>query len=144
MSLEALAAFAAANNNAGSRSLTPVYELSIEDARKRIKIGDGNRKAKEDGTQALTLSLGKHKVALDAVAPNATRVNAPADKVEAFTAALQEAIDNGTFDAAIIETQANANPANRPVVEASVVGSEPVVEGSDGSAPEGVDLDELD
>ena len=144
MSLAALAAFAVANNNSSAEGRTPVYKLTIEEARNRIKIGDGNKKPKEDGSQALTLSLGKIKVGLDIIAPKATRVNAPADQVEAFTASLQEAVDNGSFDEAIKAAQFKADPANKQRIEAPTTeGSEeaPVAETE---APAQVDLDSLE
>lgn len=139
MSLEALAQFAVNNNNAKAASRTPLYQLTIEEARAKVKIKDGNKKAKEDGSQALTLTLGKHTLSLEAIAPKATRVNATAEQVEEFTSMLQAAVDAGEFDEAIIEAQAKADPANKPE-------DAPVETGDEGeeAAPEGVDLDALD
>ena len=141
MSLAQLAAFAVANNNT-SATRTPIYDLSIEDARARVKIGDGNKQPREDGQQALTLSLGKHKLPLDVIAEKATRINAPAEQVEAFTVALQDAVNAGDFDVAIQEAQAKADPANKPVapeVEAvGTVSAEAPVQSAQ------VDLDSLD
>ena len=149
MSLSALAAFAAANNNATSNGRTPTYELSIEDARKAVKISDGNKTAKEDGTQALKLSLGKITLSLAIVAPKATRVNAPKEQVEAFTADLQAAIDDGSFDPAIVEAQAKAKAGSEAAaIKAAALANAPVTEGETASTEEQpalqVDLDSLD
>lgn len=140
MSLEALAQFAVNNNNAKGTTRTPLYQLSIEDARAKVKIKDGNKIAKEDGSQALTLTIGKHTLSLDVIKPKATRVNAAADQVEEFTSALQAAVDAGEFDEAIIAAQAKADPANKPAEAPVETGDE----GEEEEAPEGVDLDALD
>jgi len=129
MSLAQLAQFAATNNNTRAASKA-VHTLTTEEARERVIIKDGSKKAAEDGSQALTLVLGKYTLALDAIAPKATRINAPADKVEEFTGLLQEAIDNGTLDEAIVEAQAKAKvTAEKPRVV---------------TAPASVDLDALE
>lgn len=134
----ALAAQAVNNNNAKSGGATPSYLLPIEEARKAVKIKDGNKVAKEDGSQALTLVIGRVTIALDAVAPKATRINAAADQVEAFTATLQEALEAGAFDEAIVEAQAKANPANKVKV------AKEAMEADAQETPEGVDLDALE
>ena len=138
MSLEALAQFAVNNNNAKGTTRTPLYQLSIEDARAKVKVKDGNKVAKEDGSQALTLTLGKHTLSLNVIKPKATRINAEEAQVEEFTSALQVAVDAGKFDDAIIAAQAKADPANKPA-EAPVETGEETEE----EAPEGVDLDAL-
>ena len=135
----ALASQAVANNNSRSGSATPSYLLSIEDARKAVKIKDGNKVAKEDGTQALTLTIGRITISLDAIAPKATRINASKEQVEAFTEQLQAGLDAGAFDAAIVEAQAKANPANKVAVAKASM-EDPIGE----EAPEGVDLDALE
>ena len=135
----ALAANAVANNNSRASGATPSYLLNIEDARKAVKIKDGNKVAKEDGSQALTLTIGRITIGLDAVAPKATRINAAADQVEAFTEQLQLALEAGAFDTAIVEAQAKANPANK-VAAAKAALEDPIAE----EAPEGVDLDALE
>ena len=134
-----LAACAVANNNAAGNGTTPSYLLSLEDARAAVKIKDGNKQAKEDGSQALTLSIGRITISLDAVAPKATRINATAEQVEGFTTQLQAALEAGAFDAAILSAQAKANPANR-VAAAKASMEDPIGEKS----PEGVDLDALE
>jgi len=135
MSLSELAAFAVKNNNTAAR--VGVHTLSLEEARAKVVIKDGNRVAKEDGTQALTLVLGKYVVSLDAVSKGATRINAAKSKVKAFTTTLQAALDAGDFDDAIVAAQAKAAPANR-TVKPSETPDAPE------EAPEGVDLGELD
>ena len=136
MSLAKLAAFAVSNNN--TRTSSGVHLLSLKDARAKVTIQDGNRKAKEDGSQALTLTLGKYVISLDAVAPKATRVNAVKGKVKEFTALLQAALDAGDFDQAIVAAQAKADPANRPAKP-----TPSVAPAGQEEAPESVDLDEL-
>lgn len=133
-----LALSAVANNNAKGNGRTPSYLLEIEEARKAVKIGDGNKKAAEDGSQALTLTIGRITIALDAIAPKATRVNATAEQVEGFTAQLRAALEAGAFDEAIVAAQAKANPANKVATTKAAL-EEALVEG----APEGVDLGEL-
>ena len=135
----ALAATAVANNNTRAGGTTPSYLLSIEEARLAVKIKDGNKTAKEDGSVALTLVIGRITVALDVVAPKATRINATADQVEGFTAQLQEALDGGAFDAAIVEAQAKANPANKVAAAKEAMQEEDAQE-----TPEGIDLEALD
>ena len=134
-----LAAVAVANNNSKGNGKTPSYLLPLEEARAAVKISDGNKKANEDGSQALTLTIGRVTIALDAIAPKATRVNATAEQVEAFTATLQAALEAGAFDEAILAAQHKANPANRKA-KAEVATTGELVEG----APDGVDLDALD
>jgi hypothetical protein len=136
----ALKANAVANNNSKTGGAVPSYLLSLDDARLAVKIKDGNKKPAEDKTQALTLTIGRITIALDAIAPKATRINATEEQVPDFTAQLQAALTAGAFDAAILEAQAKANPANR-VANAKAALEEPVMEEG---APEGVDLDELD
>lgn len=131
--LTQLAAFAAATS---ARATSGVHTLTVEEARARTIIKDGNKKPAEDGSQALTLICGRVVVALDAIAKGATRVNAAAEQVEAFRAVLQSALDAGEFDAGIAEAQKKSDPANRkPAKEATVESSE---------APEGVDLDAIE
>ena len=136
----ALAAAAVANNNAKGNGTTPSYLLPLDEARKAVKIADGNKKKSEDGSQALTLTIGRITIALDVIAPKATRVNATAEQVEAFTAQLQAAVDAGAFDEAIVAAQFKANPANKVAVAKAALTSGELVEG----APEGVDLGALD
>ena len=141
-----LAAAAVRNNyNTGS---TPSYLLTLEEAREAVKVKDGNRKAAEDGSQALTLILGRVAVSLDVIAKGATRINATKDQVEAFSAKLLAAVKAGAFDTAIIEAQAKANPANKvgegkqdlATLEATSEQTELTTE----TAPAGLDLDALE
>ena len=138
MDFSQLAATAVANNNKASSGATPSYLLPLDEARQAVKIKDGNKVANEDGSQALTLTIGRITIALDVIASGATRVNATADQVEGFTAQLQEALDGGAFDSAIVEAQAKANPANKVkvVVEA--------LEADAQETPEGIDLEALE
>jgi hypothetical protein len=143
----ALQAFAVTNNFSQSRGGVPVYDLSIEVARAKVFIVDGNKVPAEDGSQALTLKLGKRKVSLDAVKKGATRINASAEQVEAFTAALTAALAAGAFDEAIRATQAAAKQAAE---DAKTKGAEVVTETGDEAVLEenvdipGLDLDSLE
>jgi hypothetical protein len=143
----ALQAFAVSNNFSQSRGGVPVYELSIEDARAKVIVVDGNKVPNEDGSQALTLKLGKRKVSLDAVKKGATRINANKDQVEAFTATLVAALAAGAFDSAIVETQAAAKQAvedarNKGTTVVTETGDEPELE-ANLDIP-GLDLDSLE
>lgn len=139
-SLADLAQFAATSQQ--NRNTVAVQDLSVEDARSRVVIKDGFRVKPEDGSQALTLTLGKVVVSLNAVEPNATRLIVPKASVEEVTVVLQAAIEDGTFDDAIVEAQAASKEAaeKRAATQAAakVEGEEVVAE-----APEGVDIDEL-
>ncbi len=144
----ALTAQAVANNNSGKSYTTPSYLLPIEDARKAVKIKDGNKVAKEDGSQALTLTIGRIKIALDAIAPKATRINASKEQVEAFTEQLRAGLEAGAFDKAIVAAQAKANPDNKvkvaqeALVEAEREEDTPEALVEEG-IPAGIDLEEL-
>jgi hypothetical protein len=104
---------AAVNNNNSSSGKTPSYKLPIEEARVAVKIGDGNKKPAADGSQALTLTIGRVIIALDAIEPKATRVNATAAQVDLFTNKLHGLLEAGLFDEAIKAAQAKADPANK-------------------------------
>ena len=118
MNLSDLTSFAVKNNHAQGSS-TPSYELPIGEARARVKIKDGNRKLKLDGSQSLTLSLGKIVMSLDAIKPGSTRINATKEQVTQFTAVLRENIDSGAFDDAIVAAQAKARASAESRGEAS-------------------------
>jgi hypothetical protein len=111
--LASLAQFAVKNNNTRAVT-TPLHELSIEDARAKVTVVDSNKVKPEDGSQALALRLGRLSVALDVIAPDATRLNIAADQVEDVTSQLLEAVAAGTFDDAIIDAQLRSVP--KPVV----------------------------
>lgn len=145
----ALQAFAVSNNFTQSRGGVPVYELSIEDARAKVVIVDGNKVPAEDGSQALTLKLGKRKVSMEAVKAGATRINATAEQVEAFTATLKAALEAGAFDAAIKETQGSAKQAaedakTKGKAVATETGDETELEANAEADIPGLDLTELD
>jgi len=134
----ALAAAAVANNNSKTKATSvAAYLLPLEAARTAVKIKDGNRKPAEDGSQAITLTLGKITLALDVITAGATRVNASQEEVEGFTTMLQEAIEAGAFDEAIVAAQFKGNPANRP---AKVERVEPVAAEDMDVVPAGVDF----
>lgn len=151
-SLTALASFATANNYNRAATKTPVHELEIEAAREIVRVKDGNKKPKEDGSQALVLMLGKKTLKLDVIAKDATRVNATAEQVQEFTALLENGVKEGQFDVAIKEAQEELRKAKEereakpkaPAVDTSAEAVEAVEEVRVEDAPEGVDLDALD
>lgn len=121
---------------------TPYHAKTVEEARSDVKVKDGNRKPAEDGSQALTVVLGKHTLPLDCIKPGTSRVVVTAEEVEAYTAALVEAVNGGMFDEAIEKAQvlgkaqaekAAANPRNRAPKAVEAV-----------EETEGLDLDELE
>lgn len=122
MSLELLAAFAVSNKSTTAK--VHLSKLPVEEARKQVKIKNGNRKDVTDGSQALTLVLGRHVLPLDIIAQGATRVLASKDKVEQFTNILQEAIDNGDLDKQIIAAQKLSVPKPRAATKATEVNVE--------------------
>jgi hypothetical protein len=128
MKLLDLAKFAA--KAAGRKSATSIQDLSIEDARKSVKISDGN-KVKSETEQGLKLSLGRRSVSLDAVQTGATKLVIPTADVEAVTAVLQAAIDAGDFDAAITAAQVEIGKA---AVAAKAKAAEPVVSNTEVAA----------
>jgi hypothetical protein len=131
---------AAATGTATRSASKAFHTLTVEEARALVKIKDGNRKPTEDGSQKLTVIIGKHTLPLDFIKAGTSRIAVTADQVEGFTAAIQTEIDNGSFDDVIEKAQvlakaqaekALANPVKRaPKVAASEV--------------EGLDLNELD
>ena len=147
MSLQLLAQFAVAQNfNRSPVQRTPIEDLSIDEARALVKVGDGNKKPAADGSKALVLRLGKVLVGLDAIAPEATRVNASADQVAEFTAVLEAEVTAGTFDAAIAAAQVKiregkAAAAAKPKTDTTV--PEPT-EGEDPVSTEEVEIEGLD
>ena len=145
MSLLATLKLHAASSGATS-SNTPVYQLDIDAARKAVKIKDGRKVKAEDGSQDLVLTLGRITLGLDAIAAGTNRIQATAEQVEEFTAALQAELDNGLFDEAIVEAQGKAKEAAERAKEKAtkVVTAESeglTVETADS---EGVDLDSLE
>lgn len=137
----ALEAAAVKNNFVKGSTRTPFHELPIEEARKLAKVRDGNKVANEDGTQALTLCISKYVLPLDVISAGATRVNANADQVEAYTETLLNGVEAGAFDEAIVEAQAKskATAEQRTSGAKAETTDEPVEE----AAPEGIDLDQL-
>lgn len=140
--LSDLAAFAVQNNYTAAKR-TAVYELSIEEARAEVRIVDGNKIPNEDGSQAIVLKLAQSRLNLDKVSPKATRINAPKDKVAAFTATLQAEIDKGTFDDEIKAAQEKLNPANRPQKAKTQPRPAIVDDGEEGKAEEQTEQAEL-
>lgn len=145
-SFESLAAFAVTNNFSSARGGKGLHELTIEEARAKVVVVDGNKVPAEDGSQALTLKLGKRKVSLEAVKAGATRINATKDQVEGFTATLLAGVAAGAFDAAIAEVQKAADPANKVAdgKVATVESADDTGELAEEQLPEGLDLGELE
>ena len=151
MNLAELAQYAAGTTTRASK--TPLHELSIEEARKVIKIVDGNKVKKAD-QQALTLQFGRRKLTLDAISNGATRLNVPNANVEGVSVALVQHIANGDFDEAIKQAQqalkeAKAKPstlvAKEPQEEAPVNADEKaaLVEQEETPNIDGLDLSSI-
>lgn len=114
MPLELLAGLAAyAVSNKSSTAKVHLSKLPVEEARKKVNIKNGNRKPVADGSQALTLVLGRHVLPLDIIANGSTRVVTPKDKVEQFSEILQKAVDAGDFDVQIVAAQKLSIPKPR-------------------------------
>jgi len=144
-----LAQFAVSNNFSQARGGVPVYDLSIEDARAKVVVVDGNKVPNEDGSQALTLKLGKRKVSLDVVKKNASRINATAEQVSGFTETLLAALAAGAFDEAIKAVQAAAKQAvedakAKGTTVVTETGDEPELEANAAADIDGLDLDSLE
>jgi len=156
MSLAALAQFAINNGGSQRKNNVPVWELPVVDARSAINIRDANKIVQEDGSQKLALILGRKRMSLDAIAPKATHINAPFDKIDEFTDILQQAIDSGAFDTAIVEAQAELKEAAemremeeeeaaKKALEAATAEGETVADTTQAEAESnGLDLTELD
>lgn len=145
--LASLAAFAVSNNNTRGAGATPIHQLSVEDARGRLIIRDGNKEPKE-GVQALVIGCGRRVLTLDVIKKNSTRLNVPNDQVEAVTAQLQTAIDAGSFDEAIgvalaaLKATAEKTPVAKPSVAEQEAASEEVEDTSEEDV-DGLDLDSI-
>lgn len=137
-----LAAFATRNNYTPSVvKRVPIYELSIEDARKKVKVRNGDKFPAENGDQALVLGFGRRNLPLDVVAKGATRINATKEQVEQFTNILLKAVEDGVFDADIVAVQAAAKAA---AAEAAAKGEAVDLEEEEVTQPaDGVDLSAL-
>lgn len=132
---------AAAATGTATRSGAPAFHsVSVEEARASVKVKDGNRKPAEDGSQKLTVVIGKHTLPLDCIKAGTTRVAVTAEQVEGYSEALLGAVADGLFDVAIAKAQvlakaqaekAAANPRTRT---AKVAVEE----------TEGLDLDDLE
>ena len=143
MSMITLADLQAAATGTATRTGEPAFHsVTVEEARKSVKVKDGNRKPAEDGSQKLTVVIGKHTLPLDCIKAGTTRVAVTAEQVEGYTEALLAAVADGMFDANIEKAQAlakeqaekaAANPRTR-APKAAVAVEETV----------GLDLDELD
>ncbi len=116
---------------------TPFHAKTVEEARADVKVKDGNRKPSEDGSQNLTVVIGKHTLALDAIKAGTTRVAVTAEEVEGYTEALVAAVAEGLFDEQIAKAQelAKIQAAKPRVARKAAVAAEET---------EGLDLGALD
>ena len=127
---------AAATGSATRATSRAFHTLSVEEARGSVKIKDGNRKPAEDGSQKLTVIIGKHTLPMDCIKAGTSRIAVTADQIEGYTDAIQGLIDNGSFDEAIEKAQGLAKAQYE---KATSRVSTPVVE-----ATEGLDLDAIE
>lgn len=118
------------------------YSLPVEEARDSVKIKDGNRKPAEDGSQKLTVVIGKHTLPLDFIKAGTSRIAVSADQVEGYTAALQEAINDGSFDEVIAKAQDLARIQAEKAAANPVKRAPKAVEAAEDTA--GLDLDSLE
>ena len=133
----------AATGTTSTRSGAPAFHtVSVEEARTSVKIKDGNRKPAKDGSQMLTVTIGKHTLPLDRIKAGTTRVAVTAEQVEGYTTALQNAVNDGAFDEVIGKAQELAK------VQAAKVAANPVKRGAKAVVVAedtlGLDLDELE
>jgi len=103
MNLSDLAVFAA--KAATRKSNTPLHLLDITAARAVVKVSNGD-KIKSETTQGLKLSFGRRSVSLDAVQTGAAKLVICNEQVGEVTELLLAEVNKGTFDAAIVATQA--------------------------------------
>jgi hypothetical protein len=99
---------AAATGTATRAASQAFHTLTVAEARPFVKIKDGNRKPADDGSQKLTVVIGKHTLPLDFIKAGTSRIAVTAEQVEGYTAAIQTEIDNGSFDDVIEKAQALA------------------------------------
>ena len=138
MSIITLANLAEAATGTVSRGgRTPFYAVEVVEARSYVIIKDGNRKPAEDGSQKLTLVIGKHTLPMDCIKPGTSRIAVTVDQIEGYTEALEGALNDGLFDAAIVQAQALAKAQAEKAKAPKAVAVE--VE-----ATEGLDLDALE
>lgn len=146
--LASLAMFAVANNNAKTaRTYTRAWDLSIEKARAKCIVRDGNKNPSEDGSIAIVIGFSKRTLPLTKIKKNATRVNATAEQADQFLALLQAEVDKGTFDEEIITAQGLLKVADEERKAAQLAKGEEVTEDAEVStenAPAEVDLGALD
>jgi len=138
ITLEMLAA--AAVNTATRTNSTAFHTLTVADARPLVKIKDGNRKPAEDGSQKLTVVIGKHTLPLDFIKVGTSRIAVTADQVEGYTAAIQIEIDNGSFDEVIEKAQVLA----KAQYEKSLANPVKRKAAAPADETEGLDLDEIE
>jgi hypothetical protein len=152
ITLEDLAA--SATGTATRAASKAFHTLTVEESRPLVKIKDGNRKPAEDGSQRLTVVIGKHTLPMDCIKAGTSRIAVSADQVEGYTVAIQGLIDSGSFDEVIEKAQvlakaqyekALANPVTRtkaaPAEATEGLDLDAIADESDVST-EQVDLDE--
>jgi hypothetical protein len=127
----------------GSKSSAAVsfHSMTVEDARGSVVIKDGNRKPAQDGSQALTVTLGKHTLPLDCIKLGTTRLSVTEAQVEGYSEALQSVVDEGGFDTAIEAAQVLAKAQFERTVATNAAKKAAGVAAPE--ATEGLDLDSL-
>lgn len=126
-----------ATGSATRAGATPVHMMSIEEARAAVIVKDGNKKPAEDGSQKLTVVLGKYTLPLECIKAGTTRLAVTAEQVEGYSEALLNAVTEGLFDEQIVKAQGLAKAQSEKV---KAKAKAPVVEAAD---TEGLDLDAL-
>ena len=141
MSIISLVDLQAAACGTKSTSAVAFHSMSVEEARGSVVIKDGNRKPAVDGSQALTVTLGKHTLPLDCIKAGTTRLAVTAEQVEGYTEALNSVVSEGGFDEAIAAAQVLAKAQFEKVVAANAAKKAAGVASPE--ATEGLDLDSL-
>ncbi len=141
---------AIATGTATRTGAQPFHMLSIEEARERVVIKDGNRKPNEDGSVKLTVTVGKHTLPLDCIQAGTTRLDVSVakanelgitieDAIVGYTDSLKGEVNSGAFDEALLHAQELAKAqADKPRAERTVKPAVAVEE------TEGLDLDSLE
>lgn len=133
---------AAAATGTKSASAVQFHSMTVEEARGSVVIKDGNRKPAVDGSQALTVTIGKHTLPLNCIKAGTTRIAVTADQVEGYTEALQSVVAEGGFDAEIAEAQVLAKAQYEKTIATNA--AKKAAAAANPVATEGLDLDSLE
>ena len=83
-----------------------IVDMPVEQARNAILLKNVARTKVADAPESIKLFLGREVLSLEAVVPNAVSFTVPADKAEETRTFLTGLINEGKFDSAITDAQA--------------------------------------